>query len=248
MMDAAVDAAPTPDAGERDAATPSVDGGSANDGAPAPSDSEPPADAMTAPDGGALMDAAPPMPQDMGAVTQPDAGPPARAIFTGPTSDARTIAGIVIVGNLISFYACGAGETLATHTWWLWGELGPDGAVNLSDDAEFSLEGRVIEGRFRGTYHTPEGGDPLEIDLPLAGPDARSEMYELRDSDCLMGVIVVENQQETPQIQGAWCDGEGLFLQVTPVLPFAPDERGLEVSVELPDGPRRFFVTPVLQD
>ncbi len=247
-MDATIDSSPAPtaDAGDPDdAAVSSTDSGSVNDAAP---DGAMPMDAVVPPDGGDASDAAPPIPRDMGPGAPADGGAPTRAIFTGPTSDPRTLAGVVIAGDQISFYGCGVGETLATHTWWLFGEVGPDGAVDLSDDAEFSLQGRVVEGRFRGTYQTPEGGVPLELDLPLAAPGARSEMYRLIDGNCLMGVIVVENQEETPQIQGAWCDGEGLFLQVTPVLPFAPDERGLEVSVELPEGPRRFFVTPVLQE
>ena len=103
--------------------------------------------------------------------------------------------------------------------------------------------------RFRGTYGFPMSEDTLELDLPLAAPDARSEMYELLDLGCLTGVVVIENGEETPRIQGAWCNGEGLVLQVTPVLPFAPEERGLDVTVEMPDGPSRLLtVTPVLRD
>ncbi len=184
---------------------------------------------------------------DAGSGNDADTPGPAvdRMVFTGPSSDARTLVGVVVAGTRVGFYGCGSGDTLSTHSWWLFGEVGPDGTVALSDDADFSLEGRIEDDRFQGTYRMPDGGDVLTLNLPLAGPDDRSEMFELLDGECRMGVIVVDNGQDPPQIQGAWCDGEGVFLQVTPILPFAPDARGLEVSVELPDGPREFVVTPV---
>jgi len=219
-----------------------MDSGLESDARPRRLDAAAPVDAMITQDGRPATDAEPQSPTDMGPVGLE------RQIFTGTTSDERTLAGIIIAGNRISFYGCGAGETLANHTWWLAGEVSEDGTVSLSDEADFRLDGQVVDDRFQGTYRIPESDEVLDLDLPRAGPMDRSEVYQFRDGECLMGVVVVENREDTPKIQGAWCDGEGLFLQVTPILPFAPDERGLEVSVEFVDGPRRFFVTPTLED
>jgi hypothetical protein len=223
--DVGPDAAPTPgpDVGPDAAPTPGPDVGpdAAVDAGPDPDpDMGQPNDATTGEAGGpapdmqvardAAVDAEAPPAPDMGAPPAPDAGPvngdagrPGRLIFTGPSPDERTVAGLVIVDGQISFYVCGSAETLAMHTWWLFGAVGADGRVDLIDDDEFWLTGRVEDDRFRGTYGIPMSDDTLELDLPLAAPDARSEMYEVLDSGCLTGVVVIENGEETPRIQGA---------------------------------------------
>lgn len=165
---------------------------------------------------------------------------PERQVYVGAVDGTNALAAMVYEMGLVSFYVCGHGETLESHTRWFNGApVGP--MFNLNTEG-WSTTGTVGGDTVTGHLQDPDGQD---LNWTLHRVEAGlSHLYSAMHSDCRTGVIVVDDGREEPAVQGAWCNGEGLIKQVTPMLPLALTFDGLEISVDLDTGPVSFFVQP----
>jgi hypothetical protein len=171
-----------------------------------------------------------------------DAAPGKRSVYVGALVGAGVAVAMVEQGGTLSLYFCGSGEALTYHTRWFSGAL-EDDRIDLSEDG-WSLTGKIDEGEVIGALTDEEGG-LFEYALTLAAPGSKSELYSVVDAGCRAGVIVSDwGEGEAPHVQGAWCDGQGLVKQVTPMTPLDEVVEGLQVSVELDAGPHQFTVQP----
>ncbi len=108
------------------------------------------------------------------------------------------------------------------------------------------LRGAPFGDRLRGTLVDPHGVETA-WSAAKTSEQRMGGLYAAVDSGCRAGAIVVDGEVP-PSLQGAWCDGAGAVMQVTPVLPVAGlgDRRaGITLRVDLPAGPREFVVYPL---
>jgi hypothetical protein len=152
--------------------------------------------------------------------------------------------GLSISEQQVSAYVCGGASTVATHTRWFSGAR-RGGAFELERHG-WILRGAEYGSGMRGELVDPRGVETTwkaakTSELHMGG------LYAAVDSGCRAGAIVVDGEQPAA-LQGAWCDGAGMVMQVTPVQPIArlADPRaGITLRVELPAGPHEFVVYPL---
>jgi len=167
-----------------------------------------------------------------------------RELYVGAVEGTNALAALVRQNGQVSFYVCGHGESLQSYTRWFKGEMTEtDDGFDLSSDA-WESTGEVDGDTVTGSLVDPDGTSHVWT-LHSASKDSLANLYSVLHSDCRTGVIVLDHGgQEDPTVQGAWCNGEGLIKQVTPMMPLVVLPEGLEVSVELDTGPEFFFVQP----
>lgn len=149
--------------------------------------------------------------------------------------------GLVVRDRHASFYACGEGPTLATHTRWLAGPL-DGGTVHLE------IEGMRVDGALSGDAAggvlTREGDAPLSWSAVRVPDDGIAGLYSATDEGCKTGVVVWSDADGEPALQGSWCNEAGARMQVQPILPVERVVDSIEVSVPLTP-PRRLVVRAV---
>jgi hypothetical protein len=152
--------------------------------------------------------------------------------FVGEVEGTSLMIGVVRDGDSLAAYVCGHADTLTTHTRWFSGSLGSDGETFTLQTDDWQLTGSLDEGGIQGALIEP-GGVSTALSLAAAGPDTLSGLYSVMDSGCRAGLIVVDSGASSALLtQGAWCDGAGLVKQVTPMMPVALVEGGIQVMVE----------------
>jgi hypothetical protein len=171
-----------------------------------------------------------------------------RRVFVGDTqgmSDAAVAA--VISESSVTVYLCGGASSLE-HTHWFSGTIDAAGVITVEPRDGWTIDAKLVDYAIQGTIHAPDGAT-----IPINGePGARSpleNLYAVVDEGCRTGVVVKQaSDNETPAVQGAWCNSAGRFMQVTPILPIQISERGLHVLVNTPEGMRDLwaaeFATP----
>jgi hypothetical protein len=138
-------------------------------------------------------------------------------------------------------YVCGGASTIATHTRWLTPEgATTDGATRFEEDG-WRLD-FFVGPPASGTLRSPEGAVTAFTGRALAA-DGAAGLSTAIDAGCRTGVIVAS--PEADSAQGAWCDGLGVFAQVTPVLPADTSTGSLTVRAQTPGGPRDIVVHPI---
>jgi hypothetical protein len=70
-------------------------------------------------------------------------------------------------------------------------------------------------------------------------------LYATMDGSCRTGAVVGDFDGDgVDDLQGVWCDGEGKYAQVTPLMPMVVTERGIGVKV-LVTPPKDLYVDRV---
>lgn len=154
---------------------------------------------------------------------------PLQGVWVGRLVGEGLWTGVVARDGEAAVFLCGDGDKLETHSRWMRGQ--PEGrALDVSADGfavsvDFSGEPamQVIE---------PDGTVHPELSLELAPPEELAGVYMAFDSGCQDGVIVFSSNADGTEVNalGAWCDDQGNFSRVTPILPWVL-EGSLEAEV-----------------
>lgn len=131
-------------------------------------------------------------------------------------------------GHLL-VYACGGPSTLATHTRWF--DLPLNGQTFNADNGGTVLRGSLGAAGLSGTLEVP-GSGVLSWTLPELKAGDLSGLYDRVENGCRTGVIVFSDDPSAPSAQGVYCNGSGLFDEVTPVAPFQQTAEGLPVATK----------------
>jgi hypothetical protein len=175
------------------------------------------------------------------------AGAAALYVASAHDHDGRISIAVVVDGQRVIGYVCGDDPNEDDYTGWFYGQLGGDGRFVLTHH-DWTLDGSVTPEGIRGTLAEPNrvvvwAGAPAP-----AGAGDLTGLYVAEDSGCQTGVVVIDDGDPAtaPLVQGAWCDGTGLALPVTPILPIELIEDRLAVRIMNPGAPRRLLTMPII--
>jgi hypothetical protein len=176
-----------------------------------------------------------------------DQAPAVAALYvaSGNDHDGRISVAVVVDGQRVIGYVCGDDPNDDDYTGWFYGKLGRDGRFVLTHH-DWTLDGAVTDGGIAGTLAEPHrvvvwnGARASGTDL--------TGLYVAEDSGCQTGVVVTDDGDPStpPLVQGAWCDGNGLALPVTPIVPIELIEDRLAVRIMNPGAPRRLLTMPII--
>jgi hypothetical protein len=153
-------------------------------------------------------------------------------IFIGDVAGTTAMVGLVHNDDTLAAYVCGREDTLASYTRWFNGSLDDDGATFTLDSDGWSLSGSLEASGVEATLVDPDGAS-ASLSLVAAATDSLSGLYSVLDGDCRAGLIVSDPGTSTAIItQGAWCDGDGVVKQVTPMMPVGLVDGGIAVTVD----------------
>jgi hypothetical protein len=180
-----------------------------------------------------------------------DHAPAVAALYVASAhdQDGRISVAIVVDGERVIGYVCGDDPSEDDYTGWFHGELGGDGHFVLTHH-DWALDGFVTAEGITGTLAEPNRVvtyDGTRASDRIFSADLTG-LYVAEDSGCQTGVIVIDdgNPATAPLVQGAWCDGTGLALPVTPIVPIELIEDRLAVRIMNPGAPRRLLTTPII--
>lgn len=149
-------------------------------------------------------------------------------------------------------FVCGGPTTLTSHTRWLATTIDKD--VSSMETDGWRLDVFVNDEWVSGDLTSPDGvGQGFQIDVvPGSSPESSSRatddgitgLYAAMDSGCRAGVIV-RGTADSFETAGAWCDSEGAVAPLSPALPLAVTELGLQVRADTQGGTRVFFAPEV---
>ena len=131
-------------------------------------------------------------------------------------------------GHLL-VYACGGPSTLATHTRWF--DVPLSGPTFSAESGGTTITGKLAATGLSGTLEVP-GSGVISWTLPELQAGALSGLYDRVENGCRTGVIVFSDDPSAPSAQGVYCNGSGLFDEVTPVAPFQMTSEGLPVATK----------------
>lgn len=150
-------------------------------------------------------------------------------VYVGTVAESDAVVAAVTDGEEVALYLCGGPETVATHTRWFKGKLDERGAFSMAKDG-FTASGDLAAGT--GTVTTAEGVTLTWSMRPSEG--AIEGLYATVDEGCRTGAVAADFDGDgVVDLQGAWCDAESRFAQVTPITPIAVTDRGMAVSVAI---------------
>jgi hypothetical protein len=156
--------------------------------------------------------------------------------FVGRVTDQGQDAVIGVVSDSagVSFYVCGGAASYATMTRWFLGDAAADGTLDLTS-AGWHVTGNLNEGA--GQLQTDTGATLSWTVRPTAG--ATEGLYQTLDGACRTGAVVGDFGDGTgTRLQGAWCDAESHFAQVTPIKnPLILDGEDIAVEIETAAAP-----------
>ena len=173
-----------------------------------------------------------------------DESVPAQGIYVGEVEGTTAMVGLVRDGAVLSAYVCGREDTLATHTRWFHGALNEDGGTFALQADSWTLSGTFEGDALSGTLDAPDDSSSTVL-LEMAAADTLGGLYSVVDSECRAGLIVIDAETAgTLVTQGAWCDGSGLVMQVTPMMPVVLTGEGIQVSVDGADPEHLLTMSP----
>jgi hypothetical protein len=164
--------------------------------------------------------------------------------YVGKVAGSDAVVGAVTDGENVQFYLCGGPSTYSTLTKWFTGPVGPGGALDLETDG-FELTGDLAKGS--GQVRTA-GGETLPWSVTPASGALGGLWSAETSTSCRTGAVVGDFEGDGQMhLQGTWCgDVKDVFAQVTPIMPWLTDERGIAVRVET-DPAQNIFVARVWQ-
>lgn len=148
-------------------------------------------------------------------------------VYVGSVAQSDAVIAAVTDGDEVAVYLCGGPETFDTYTRWFKGTVDARGAFSIKKDG-FVAAGDLTAGT--GTVTTADGTKLSWSMRPTEG--AVEGLYATVDSGCRTGAVAADFDGDgVIEVQGAWCDAESRFAQVTPIMPIAVTDRGLALSV-----------------
>jgi hypothetical protein len=160
-----------------------------------------------------------------------------RAVFVGAAADTEARVAAVRRGDAFTLYVCGGASDVAFHTHWFSGTLTGDALATSAPDG-WEAAGSFDASGAQGTFTLPDAST-LDWSV-LAVPDGSAAgLYGGEDSGCRTGVVVTPGSD----VQGAWCDAEGDYAQVTPIRTVAVE--GFHVVAQTPIGHRQLLAVPI---
>jgi len=168
---------------------------------------------------------------------QPPPEFPESATYVGTVEGTNVVIGIVATGDKLVIYSGGGEGTIATHSRWFHGFN--EGAFSVVRDA-WTIDGTIDLETASGLMLSPTGEtwnwSAKYVDDGIRG------VYQSVGPDCTTGVVVLDSTTA----QGAWCNGTGLFAEVTPMAtPIVPTVAGLPVRTIIDDQVEEFLVHPI---
>ncbi|MBL4635463.1 MAG: hypothetical protein JKY56_16500 [Kofleriaceae bacterium] len=168
---------------------------------------------------------------------QPPPEFPESATYVGTVEGTNVVIGIVATGDKLVIYSGGGEGTIATHSRWFHGFN--EGAFSVVRDA-WTIDGTIDLETASGLMLSPTGEtwnwSAKYVDDGIRG------VYQSVGPDCTTGVVVLDSTTA----QGAWCNGTGLFAEVTPMAtPIVPTVAGLLVRTIIDDQVEEFLVQPI---
>lgn len=155
--------------------------------------------------------------------------------------------GVTVLDDDAVAYVCGAGDTLGSHTRWMYVEA--DGADLVFERDGWRLEVKVQTEQVKGQLLAPDGTAHALALQPRDGQPRVSDiagLYTALDAGCRAGLIIASSTAEGEvSARGAWCDSFGFVAQVTPVSPVRETLHGITVAADTPFGFRSFSVAPL---
>jgi len=163
--------------------------------------------------------------------------------FVGALSDGSARIGVVIEGDAVVAYSCGAGETLRSSTGWVSGSMrGASVALRGTDAVE--LDAQLVDGVLQGELRT-EGAAPVAWTAVRARAGTREGLYAAVTHGCRAGVIVWGERADSEcEAQGSACDEQGNRSQVTVI--DCPRGAPLQLAATLNGEELRFAAERVL--
>lgn len=161
---------------------------------------------------------------------------PAEGQWLGQMASSDAWVALSAEDGRVAAYVCGGPSTLETHTRWWSGDAAAD--LSLVEDG-WTFAATLAAGSIDGTL-TDADGHAEDFSLVERPDGGLAGLFTGFDSGCRAGVIVLGDGS----VQGAWCNSEGLFAQVTPVMPVSLD--GFEVMADTAIGERTFDVELVV--
>ena len=153
-----------------------------------------------------------------------------QSVFVGSTSDGDVLVASVWEEDRVIVYSCGVGDTLDTDTAWL-----VTTPVNRSIEAtegSFSVVATREANMVRGTFESQTGTGALDLRAVTSLEDAG--FFVTNEGSCRTAAVAFR-RDGVMLVQGAhFCDAEGPFSQVTPVLP--PELLGNSLLVQFDTG------------
>ena len=146
--------------------------------------------------------------------------------FLGQVSGTDAVVGAVSEGGQIAFYVCGGPSSYTRLTRWFTGDVAADGSIDLQTTG-WTLTGNLGGGS--GTLAGPDGEThPWAAHVVSGEVDG---LYSVMDGACRTGAVVGDlDGTGSLRFQGTWCDGDGEFAQVTPILPMSDVTAGVALS------------------
>lgn len=165
--------------------------------------------------------------------------------WVGPVEGTDAVAAITVEEGEVRAYVCGGPTTYSTLTHWFEGSVENGNAFEAISDDQV-LYGYVGDDFAYGVMSGSGAGDFYFDARPVEGGIAG--LYAVEDSGCSTGVIVWDDGDDEPSLQGTWCDSLGNFAQVTPVYPIGRIDGAIHVQVDLGflgEDLRDLYVTPI---
>lgn len=173
-----------------------------------------------------------------GCASHPSEGTEA-IVLVGQVDETDVAIGISIDQGNVVLYTGGHGTTIASHSRWFSGAE-VDASFELERDGWTVAGWRDEEGAM-GILYAPTGELwRWAAEVPTDEVGGLYRGVSVVGSSCRAGVVV----RSAELAQGAWCDGEGLFMEVTPMsTPIERTQRGIEVQVS--EAGVQFLAEPV---
>jgi hypothetical protein len=160
--------------------------------------------------------------------------------YVGKVTGTDAVVAAVSDGARVQLYVCGGDSTFETLTHWFQGPVGADGTFSIQS-GDLTAQGDITSGE--GGVTTKDG-TVLSWKLAPAAAEMHG-LYATMDGSCRTGAVVGDFDGDgVTDLQGVWCDGEGKYAQVTPLMPMVVTERGIGVKV-LVTPPKDLYVDRV---
>lgn len=173
------------------------------------------------------------------------AEPTAASTWVGSAPDSDVVVALTYQDGAVRAYVCGGPTTYATHSRWFDGSADEFGRFASSQDG-WTIAGELDLTNATGTVFPP-AGEPLPFAMRSAEEDTVEGLYAVVDAGCRTGVVVQHDAAGELTAQGAWCDDQDHFAQVTPVTPIERSERGIRIQIDLApigEGLRDLYAAP----
>lgn len=137
-----------------------------------------------------------------------------------------------VTDDEILLYVCGGPSTFERYSRWYAGTpaygggtttlVAADGSVAHVSLADGVAQGEVLE----------LDGTTLTLEAALATAQQPAALYAATSDGCRTGVVVYSNEDGSTEARGTWCSEEGIYAQVTPILPITGLTERMVVEVD----------------